>query len=63
MNWRGPLGKHGYAMPILDGAPSWKALRATSRWEFGASQLIKAWKRRDAALALRMLRRAGDSKP
>jgi predicted metal-dependent phosphoesterase TrpH len=45
---------------ILDGAPSWKALRATSRWEFGASQLIKAWKRRDAALALRMLRRAGE---
>jgi predicted metal-dependent phosphoesterase TrpH len=45
---------------ILDGPPSWKTLRTTSRWEFGASQLIKAWKRRDAALALRMLRRAGE---
>ena len=45
---------------ILDGSPSWRALRTTPRWEFGASQLIKAWKRRDAALALRMLRRAGE---
>jgi predicted metal-dependent phosphoesterase TrpH len=45
---------------ILDGAPSWNAPRATSRWEFGASQLIKAWKRRDAALAFRVLRRAGE---
>src|SRR5215467_12781923 len=45
---------------ILDGSPSWKAPWTTSRWEFGASQLIKAWKRRDAVLALRMLRRAGE---
>jgi predicted metal-dependent phosphoesterase TrpH len=45
---------------ILNGSPSWKTPRPTSRWEFGASQLIKAWKRRDAALALRMLRRAGE---
>ena len=45
---------------ILDGSPSWPALRSTSRWEFGASQLIKAWKRRDVALALRMLIRAGE---
>jgi predicted metal-dependent phosphoesterase TrpH len=45
---------------ILDGSPSWKAPHTTSRWEFGASQLIKAWKHRDAALAFRMLRRAGE---
>jgi len=45
---------------ILDGAPSWNAPRATSRWEFGASQLIKAWKRRDASLVFRVLRRAGE---
>lgn len=44
---------------ILTGSPRWSAARTTSRWEFGASQLIKAWKRRDASLALRMLRRAG----
>jgi predicted metal-dependent phosphoesterase TrpH len=45
---------------ILNGSPTWKTPRPTSRWEFGASQLIKAWKRRDAGLALRMLRRAGE---
>jgi predicted metal-dependent phosphoesterase TrpH len=45
---------------ILSGSASWNAPRTTSPWEFGASQLIKAWKRRDAALALRMLRRAGE---
>jgi predicted metal-dependent phosphoesterase TrpH len=45
---------------ILNGSPRWNTARTTSRWEFGASQLIKAWKRRDASLALRMLRRAGE---
>jgi len=48
---------------ILAGSPRWESAQIASRWEFGASQLIKAWKRRDAALALRMLRRAADSKP
>jgi hypothetical protein len=45
---------------ILNGSPSWKTPRTTSRWEFGASQLIKAWKGGDVALALSMLRRAAE---
>jgi predicted metal-dependent phosphoesterase TrpH len=53
-------GRGSLRSSILDGSPSWKTPRLTSRWEFGASQLIKAWKRRDATLALRMLRRAGE---
>ncbi|MGH7988472.1 MAG: PHP domain-containing protein [Candidatus Binataceae bacterium] len=36
----------------------WAPPRFTSRWEYGASQLIKAWKRGDARLALRLLRGA-----
>ncbi len=44
---------------ILNGSMRWAPPRMTSHWEFGLSQLIKSWKRRDPALALRLLRQAG----
>ena len=40
---------------ILYGRMTWRSPRLATRWEFGASQLIKSWKRRDPKLALRML--------
>ncbi|MGH8011425.1 MAG: PHP domain-containing protein [Candidatus Binataceae bacterium] len=43
---------------ILNAEIGWAPPRLTSRWEYGASQLIKSWKRRDARLALRLLRGA-----
>jgi predicted metal-dependent phosphoesterase TrpH len=40
---------------VLYGRMTWRSPRLATRWEFGASQLIKSWKRRDPKLALRML--------
>ena len=41
---------------LLHGRISHGAPRFTTRWEYGASQLIKSWKQRDAKLAMRMMR-------
>jgi predicted metal-dependent phosphoesterase TrpH len=43
---------------LLRGRIRWHLPRHTTRWEYGASQLIKSWKRRDARLAMRLLRNA-----
>ena len=43
---------------LLKGEIRWEPVRITPRWQYGASQLIKAWKKRDSVLALKMLRRA-----
>lgn len=45
---------------LLHGRIRWEEPRLTSRWEYGASQMIKSWKKRDPSLALRMLRRAAN---
>jgi predicted metal-dependent phosphoesterase TrpH len=37
------------------GGIRWDSWRPTERWEFGASQLLKSWKRRDGKLAMRLL--------
>jgi len=41
---------------MLNGEIKWASPRQTHRSEYGASQLIKAWKRRDARLAARLMR-------
>ena len=43
---------------LLRGRIKWGRPRLTTRWEYGASQLIKSWKRRDGKLALRLLNSA-----
>jgi predicted metal-dependent phosphoesterase TrpH len=43
---------------LLGGEIRWPNPRLTTRWEYGASQLIKAWKKHDLALALRLVRGA-----
>lgn len=43
---------------LLSGHIKWAASRMTTRWEFGASQLIKSWKRRDGRLAVSLLKSA-----
>jgi predicted metal-dependent phosphoesterase TrpH len=43
---------------LLEGEIRWAPPVFTSRWEYGASQLVKSWKRRDARLALRLARAA-----
>jgi predicted metal-dependent phosphoesterase TrpH len=43
---------------LLKGKIRWAPVRITPRWQYGASQLIKAWKKRDSVLALKVLRHA-----
>ena len=43
---------------LLKGEIRWEPVRIAPRWQYGASQLIKAWKKRDFVLALKVLRRA-----
>jgi hypothetical protein len=43
---------------LLHGQIRWQRSRPAMRWEYGASQLVKSWKRRDARLALRLLKSA-----
>jgi len=44
---------------LLSGEIRWQAPTMTARWEYGASQLVKAWKKHDAYLAWRLMRGAG----
>lgn len=41
---------------LLHGQIRWQSPRPTPRWEYGASQLVKSWKRRDARLALSLVK-------
>ncbi|HTY55135.1 MAG TPA: PHP domain-containing protein [Candidatus Binataceae bacterium] len=43
---------------LLDGEIRWATPTMTRRWEYGASQLVKAWKKHDARLAVRLMRGA-----
>jgi predicted metal-dependent phosphoesterase TrpH len=44
---------------LLSGEIRWQPPTMTTRWEYGASQLVKAWKKHDARLAWRLMRGAG----
>jgi len=41
---------------LLSGNIWWATPHITSRWEYGASQFVKAWKRHDLRLAFRLVR-------